>query len=53
MDLYTLLTKKRLTVNWFINLNSSLNLNLSNLFFGGIIVNNGEQLVISATRIFI
>ena len=44
--------QERLTVNWFINLNSSLNLNLSNLFFGGIIVNNGEQLVISANKNF-
>ena len=44
--------QERFTVNWFINLNSSLNLNLSNLFFGGIIVNDDKKLVISANKNF-
>ena len=32
MDLYILLTIKNMKINWFLNLNQSLDLNPSNLF---------------------
>tara|TARA_B100001063_G_C16774082_1_gene563798 strand:+ start:1349 stop:2668 length:1320 start_codon:yes stop_codon:yes gene_type:complete len=40
-----LLTMK---INWFRNLNRSLNLNPSNLFSGNIIINNDDKIVISS-----
>ena len=36
--------------NWFINLNQSLDLNPSNLFFGNQIVNNKKNIVISSNK---
>jgi hypothetical protein len=38
MDLYIQLIIKTMKINWFINLNQSLDLNPSNLFFGNQII---------------
>lgn len=44
--------QKKLNINWFINLNSSLNLNLSDLFFGSIVVSSDEEIVLSGNKNF-
>ena len=37
-------------MNWFINLNQSLNLNPSNLFFGNQIISNKDKIVVSSNQ---
>jgi outer membrane protein assembly factor BamB len=37
-------------INWFINLNQSLDLNPSNLFFGNQIINNGDKIVVTSNQ---
>lgn len=44
--------QKKLNINWFINLNSSLNLNVSDLFFGSIVVSSDEEIVLSGNKNF-
>ena len=39
-----------LNIRWFINLNQSTDLNLSNLFLGSKIINNGNKIVISSNN---
>ena len=41
---------KTMIINWFINLNQSLDLNTSNLFFGTQIVHNEEKIIISSNN---
>ena len=42
--------KESLRINWFINLNQSLDLNPSNLFFGNQIISNKEKIVVSSSH---
>ena len=44
--------KKNFRLNWFINLNKSLDLNLSNLFFGSKIVNYENKILVSSNENF-
>lgn len=44
--------QKKLNINWFLNLNSSLNLNVSDLFFGSIVVSSDEEIVLSGNKNF-
>ena len=44
--------KKNFRLKWFINLNKSLDLNLSNLFFGSIIVNHDDKILVSSNENF-
>ena len=37
-------------IKWFVNLNQSLDINLSNLFYGNQIVNNNKKIIISSDR---
>ena len=37
-------------INWFLNLNQSINLNTSNLFEGSPIINDGDKIVISSKQ---
>jgi outer membrane protein assembly factor BamB len=37
-------------INWFINLNKSLNINPSNLFYGNKIINNNSQTIVSSNN---
>ena len=39
-----------MNLNWFVNLNSSSDLNKSNLFNGSKIVTNGDKVIVSSTR---
>ena len=41
---------KSLKINWFINLNESVNLNTSNLFNGSIIINNNNRIIASSNQ---
>ena len=42
--------KKNMEIKWFVNLNQSLDINLSNLFYGNQIVNNNKKIIISSDR---
>ena len=42
--------KESLRINWFINLNQSLDLNPSNLFFGNQIVSDEEKIIVSSNN---
>lgn len=42
------INNKNMTVSWFINLNQSVDINPSNLFFGSQIINNEEKIVVSS-----
>ena len=41
---------RNLRINWFLNLNQSINLNTSNLFDGTPIINKGNKVVISSNK---
>ena len=41
---------KNIKINWFLNLNQSINLNPSNLFEGTPIINDGKKIVISSKQ---
>ena len=41
---------KNLSINWFINLNQSLDLNPSNLFLGSPVVNNDKYIIVSSNQ---
>ena len=43
---------KNFDINWFLNLNESLDLNPSNLFFGSEIVINNNKLLVSSNQFF-
>ena len=43
---------KNFDINWFLNLNESLDLNPSNLFFGSEIVINNDKLLVSSNQFF-
>ena len=42
--------KKNLRINWFLNLNRSLDLNPSNLFLGNQIINNSNKIVVTSNK---
>ena len=42
--------KKNMQIKWFVNLNQSLDINPSNLFFGNQIVNDNKKIIISSDR---
>ena len=41
---------KTMKINWFLNLNQSLDLNLSNLFFGNQIINSNNKIIVSSNE---
>ena len=44
------LDKKRLNINWFININESQELSLSNIFFGNEIINYNGKIIVSSNQ---
>ena len=42
------INKKNMQIKWFINLNQSLDINPSNLFFGNIVINDEKKIVVSS-----
>ncbi|MDC2987098.1 PQQ-binding-like beta-propeller repeat protein [Candidatus Pelagibacter bacterium] len=44
------INSETMELKWFINLNTSLNLNQSNLFDGSEIINNGSKIVVSSNK---
>ena len=42
--------KKNMQIKWFVNLNQSLDINPSNLFFGNQIVNDNKKIIISSKQ---
>jgi len=50
-SLYSI-NKNNFKINWFINLNKSLDLNLTNLFYGSNIVSYGDKILLSSNENF-
>ena len=48
-SLYSI-NSRTMRINWFVNLNENLDLNLSNIFFGSKIINNKDLIVSSANE---